>query len=30
MIANITNLQQEAYQYLIQGNYSKATKLYEK
>jgi predicted O-linked N-acetylglucosamine transferase (SPINDLY family) len=29
MIANITNLQQEAYQYLIQGNYSKAANLYE-
>lgn len=29
MIANITNLQQEAYQYLIKGSYSKAIKLYE-
>ncbi len=29
MITNLTNLQQEAYQYLIQGNYSKATSLYE-
>ena len=29
MIANIQNFQQEAYQYLIQGNYSKATNLYE-
>ncbi len=29
MIANIANFQQEAYQYLIQGNYSKATNLYE-
>ena len=30
MIANIANLQQEAYQYLIEGDYSKATSLYEK
>ena len=29
MIANTHNFQQEAYQYLIQGNYSKATNLYE-
>ncbi len=29
MIANIQNFQQEAYQYLIQGDYTKATNLYE-
>lgn len=29
MVANVTNLEQEAYQYFIGGNYIEATKLYE-